>query len=73
LLACFIVRRDGGLEFKREIPEKDETVKKLSSFVNTLGGLARSAAARCAELNTAAAVVAPMLRPWTSTITTILS
>ena len=26
------------LEFKREIPTKDETLKKLSSFANTLGG-----------------------------------
>ncbi len=27
------------LEFKREVPEKDETLKKLSSFANTFGGL----------------------------------
>ncbi len=27
------------LEFKRDVPEKDETVKKLSSFANTFGGL----------------------------------
>jgi hypothetical protein len=26
------------LEFKREVPEKDETLKKLSSFANTFGG-----------------------------------
>ena len=26
------------LEFKREIPSKDETLKKLASFANTLGG-----------------------------------
>jgi predicted HTH transcriptional regulator len=26
------------LEFKREIPDKDETLKKLSSFANTFGG-----------------------------------
>lgn len=26
------------LEFKREIPTKDETIKKLSSFSNTFGG-----------------------------------
>ena len=27
------------LEFKREVPDKDETLKKLSSFANTFGGL----------------------------------
>jgi hypothetical protein len=27
------------LEFKREAPKKDETLKKLSAFANTLGGL----------------------------------
>jgi Putative DNA-binding domain len=27
------------LEFKREIPTKDETLKKLTSFANTMGGL----------------------------------
>jgi len=27
------------LEFKREVPAKDETLKKLSSFANTFGGL----------------------------------
>lgn len=27
------------LEFKREVPAKDETLKKLSSFANTYGGL----------------------------------
>jgi hypothetical protein len=27
------------LEFKREIPTKDETLKKLSAFANTMGGL----------------------------------
>jgi hypothetical protein len=27
------------LEFKRETPDKDETLKKLSSFANTFGGL----------------------------------
>jgi hypothetical protein len=27
------------LEFKREIPTKDETLKKLTSFANTIGGL----------------------------------
>lgn len=27
------------LEFKREVPPKDETLKKLSSFANTFGGL----------------------------------
>ena len=27
------------LEFKREVPSKDETLKKLSAFANTLGGL----------------------------------
>lgn len=27
------------LEFKRNVPDKDETLKKLSSFANTLGGL----------------------------------
>jgi predicted HTH transcriptional regulator len=26
------------LEFKRDIPGKDETLKKLSSFANTFGG-----------------------------------
>ncbi len=26
------------LEFKREVPDKDETLKKLSSFANTFGG-----------------------------------
>ncbi len=26
------------LEFKREVPKKDETLKKLSSFANTFGG-----------------------------------
>src|SRR5687768_15976255 len=26
------------LEFKREVPSKDETLKKLSSFANSLGG-----------------------------------
>jgi hypothetical protein len=26
------------LEFKRDVPDKDETLKKLSSFANTLGG-----------------------------------
>src|SRR5260370_40148502 len=26
------------LEFKSEIPDKDETLKKLSSFANTFGG-----------------------------------
>lgn len=36
--------QDGGavenvrLEFKSEIPDKDETLKKLSSFANTYGG-----------------------------------
>src|ERR1035438_2226270 len=27
------------LEFKREVPGKDETLKKLSSFANTFGGV----------------------------------
>src|SRR5690348_13870422 len=27
------------LEFKRDIPDKDEMLKKLSSFANTYGGL----------------------------------
>jgi predicted HTH transcriptional regulator len=27
------------LEFKREIPSKDETLKKVTSFANTMGGL----------------------------------
>jgi hypothetical protein len=27
------------LEFKRDVPNRDETLKKLSSFANTLGGL----------------------------------
>ena len=27
------------LEFKREVPSKDETLKKLSSFANTFGGM----------------------------------
>lgn len=27
------------LEFKREVPAKDETLKKISSFANTLGGI----------------------------------
>jgi len=27
------------LEFKRDVPDKDETLKKLSSFANTFGGL----------------------------------
>lgn len=27
------------LEFKRDVPEEDETLKKLSSFANTFGGL----------------------------------
>lgn len=27
------------LEFKREVPTKDETLKKLSSFANTIGGM----------------------------------
>jgi predicted HTH transcriptional regulator len=26
------------LEYKREVPNKDETLKKLSSFANTYGG-----------------------------------
>src|ERR1700757_261603 len=26
------------LEFKREVPDKDETLKKITSFANTFGG-----------------------------------